>query len=73
MSTVDPAPTGQPKPLLTKRPVLDLLPALSAGGAAVHDKIEGLALVGGRLVGAVDNDGVDDAPGESVFLRLGKH
>lgn len=73
VSTVDPAAAGRPKPLLAKRPVLDLLPALSAGGAAVHDKIEGLALVGGRLVGAVDNDGVDDAPGESVLLRLGTH
>ncbi|UVS82585.1 esterase-like activity of phytase family protein [Actinokineospora sp. UTMC 2448] len=70
-----PVRAGEPKPVVGKRLVRDLLPALTAGGAAAHDKPEGLALVGAgpvrRLVGAVDNDGLDDAPGESVFLRLG--
>jgi len=36
----------------------------------VADKPEGLAVSGGRLFGAVDNDGLEDAPGESV-LHLG--
>ncbi|SDC86769.1 esterase-like activity of phytase family protein [Actinokineospora iranica] len=75
ISRVTPAAEGQPKPVLAKRPVRDLIPALQAGGGAVHDKPEGLAVVGeglfARLVGVVDNDGLDDAPGESVFLRLG--
>lgn len=72
-----PAAAGAPKPVLAKRLVRDLLPALTADGAPAHDKPEGLALIGDgplrRLVAAVDNDGVDDAPGESVFLRLGWH
>ncbi|MEU7479170.1 esterase-like activity of phytase family protein [Lentzea sp. NPDC042327] len=71
-----PAAAGAPKPVVSKTLVRDLLPALAADGAAVHDKPEGLAVVGTwplrRLVGVVDNDGVDDAPGESVFLRLGR-
>ncbi len=73
-----PAPEGEPKPLLRKREVRDLRPALAAGGGVLADKPEGLAVLGGpswfgwrRLVGVVDNDGLDDAPGESVFLRLG--
>ncbi|MGW5051126.1 esterase-like activity of phytase family protein [Actinokineospora sp. NPDC004072] len=75
VGAVAPVAAGGPKPVVAKRLVRDLLPALTAGGATAHDKPEGLALVGAgpvrRLVGAVDNDGVDDAPGESVFLRLG--
>ncbi|PSL43154.1 phytase-like protein with esterase activity [Saccharothrix carnea] len=75
LSTLATATAGRPKPLATKTEAVDLLPALTAGGAAAHDKPEGLAVVGDgplrRLVGVVDNDGVDDAPGESVFLRLG--
>ncbi|MEV0678964.1 esterase-like activity of phytase family protein [Actinosynnema sp. NPDC050436] len=70
-----PVAAGEPKPVVAKAPARDLLPALKADGATAHDKVEGLAVVGfgplRRLVGVVDNDGVDDAPGESVFLRLG--
>lgn len=71
VSTVTPAAEGQTKPVLAKRLVRDLLPALTAGGGVVHDKPEGLAVIDGELFGVVDNDGLDDAPGESVFLRLG--
>lgn len=75
VSLLRPVAAGEPKPVVAKALARDLLPALRAGGAAAHDKVEGLAVVGHgplrRLVGAVDNDGVDDAPGESVFLRLG--
>ncbi|MCR3720609.1 MULTISPECIES: esterase-like activity of phytase family protein [Prauserella salsuginis group] len=73
VSTVDPAPAGEAKPVLRKKLSQDLLPALEASGGVVADKPEGLAVTGdGRLVGAVDNDGLDDAPGESVLLRLGR-
>ena len=69
------APAGHPRPLVAKTEARDLLPALTAGGGTAHDKPEGLAVVGDgplrRLVGVVDNDGLEDAPGESVFLRLG--
>jgi hypothetical protein len=55
-----------------KRLVVDLIAALLAGGGVVADKPEGLAVSGrGRLFAAVDNDGLEDAPGESVLLRLG--
>ncbi|MCX2949771.1 esterase-like activity of phytase family protein [Lentzea sp. NEAU-D7] len=72
---VTPVAAGAEKPLVAKKQAEDLLPALQAGGATTHDKPEGLAVIGTwplqRLVGVVDNDGLDDAPGESVFLRLG--
>ncbi|GAA4429039.1 esterase-like activity of phytase family protein [Actinokineospora soli] len=75
VSALAPVGAGQAKPVVGKHLVRDLLPALTAGGGAAHDKPEGLGVVGDgplrRLVGAVDNDGLDDAPGESVFLRLG--
>jgi hypothetical protein len=69
-----PVPAGDPaRPLVAKRPVLDLIPALLAGGGVLADKPEGLAVTGrGRLFAAVDNDGLEDAPGESVLLRLGR-
>ncbi|MGH4008091.1 MAG: hypothetical protein ACRDTH_08020 [Pseudonocardiaceae bacterium] len=67
-----PAPADTPRPVGAKQTVLDLIPALSTGGGAVADKLEGLAITGlGALVGAVDNDGLDNAPGESV-LHLGR-
>ncbi|HVE64467.1 MAG TPA: esterase-like activity of phytase family protein [Mycobacteriales bacterium] len=71
LAGVTPVPAGAPRPVLVKQTVHDLIPALSAGGGVVADKPEGLAITGlGSLVGAVDNDGLDDAPGESVLLRL---
>ncbi|MCG8925445.1 esterase-like activity of phytase family protein [Lentzea sp. CC55] len=73
---VTPVPASVVKPLVEKELAKDLLPELRAGGATAHDKPEGLAVIGDgrfkRLVGVVDNDGLDDAPGESVFLRLGR-
>ncbi len=77
VSAVSPVPAGEPKPVLDKAPVVDLLPALRAGGGEVADKVEGLAVIGGErgrreLIAAVDNDGLDDAPGESILLRLGR-
>lgn len=75
ISDLAPVAAGAGKPLVSKKLAEDLLPALKADGAATHDKPEGLAVIGSwplqRLVGVVDNDGLDDAPGESVFLRLG--
>lgn len=73
LAGLTPAPAGQPRPVVTKQTVLDLIPALRAGGGVVADKPEGLAVTPlGDLLGAVDNDGLDDAPGESVLLRLGR-
>jgi hypothetical protein len=68
-----PVAAGQPKPVVGKRLVLDLLPALRAAGGGVADKPEGLAISGrGLLFGAVDDDGLGDARGEPGLLRLGR-
>lgn len=72
LAGVTPVPAGAALPVLRKEVVLDLLPALAAGGGVVHDKPEGLTIVDGELVAVVDNDGLDAAPGESVLLRLGR-
>ncbi len=73
LAGVTPVPAGAPRPVLAKLTVVDLIPALSAGGGVVADNPEGLAITGlDALVGAVDNDGLDNAPGESVLLRLGR-
>ena len=57
---------------MTKTVVVDLLPAMLATKGWISDKPEGLAmLANGNLVAVTDNDGVDDATGETLFLRLG--
>ena len=62
-----------PLPTVTKRLAADLLPALRAGNGWTQDKVEGLAIGGdGRVYAVTDNDGLDDATGETVFLRLGR-
>ncbi|GIF37596.1 esterase-like activity of phytase family protein [Actinoplanes xinjiangensis] len=60
-------------PIVSKKPVKDLLPLLRADGGWVQDKVEGLAVAGnGRTYAVTDNDGLDDATGETVFLDLGR-
>ncbi|MEV4275839.1 esterase-like activity of phytase family protein [Actinoplanes xinjiangensis] len=60
-------------PTVSKKPVKDLLPLLRADGGWVQDKVEGLAVAGnGRTYAVTDNDGLDDATGETVFLDLGR-
>ncbi|MBC8090583.1 MAG: esterase-like activity of phytase family protein [Pseudonocardia sp.] len=72
LGDVTPVPAGTPLPVVTKGTVIDLLPALRAGGGVVADKPEGVTVTDdGELLVAVDNDGLDNAPGESVLLRLG--
>ncbi len=66
------APLGQTPPVLTKSLAIDLLPKLQAANGWTADKVEGLTLAAdGQLYAVTDNDGVDDSPGESLFLRLG--
>ncbi|MCG8427497.1 MAG: hypothetical protein MI754_09100, partial [Chromatiales bacterium] len=58
-------------PVLNKALVRDLLPDLSNGTAWVPDKPEGMALgQDGKLYIVTDNDGLDDALGETRFLRI---
>ncbi len=51
----------------------DLMRRLSKASIWTTEKVEGLAVAAdGQVYVVTDNDGVDDAPGETVFLRLGK-
>lgn len=68
-----PAPQGDSFPLLAKTLARDLLPDLKATNGWVVDKVEGAALAkDGKFYVVTDNDGVEDATGETRFLRLGK-
>jgi LPXTG-motif cell wall-anchored protein len=67
-----PAGIGTGMPSVKKTLNLDLLPLMSEGKGWVQDKIEGLAIGGdGNVYAVTDNDGIDDATGETLFLRLG--
>lgn len=60
-------------PAVPKKLVKDLLPVLKRDNGWVQDKVEGLAVAGnGRTYAVTDNDGLDDATGETVFLDLGR-
>ena len=60
-------------PAVKKKLVKDLLPALRADHGWTQDKVEGLAIAGnGQTYAVTDSDAVDDATGETVFLRLGR-
>jgi hypothetical protein len=64
--------TGQAPTVLPKTLAHDLLPDLRATNGFVQEKVEGFAVAGnGKLYVVTDNDGLDDANGETVFLDLG--
>jgi hypothetical protein len=49
-----------------------MLPAMRASNGWISDKPEGLTIAGdGRVFTVIDNDGVDDASGETQLLLLG--
>ncbi|MDR7383359.1 esterase-like activity of phytase family protein [Promicromonospora iranensis] len=59
--------------MLDKELAIDVLPALRATNGWAQEKLEGLTIGGdGHVYAVTDNDGVEDATGESVFLDLGK-
>ncbi|MBF6353185.1 esterase-like activity of phytase family protein [Nocardia higoensis] len=63
---------GEAPKVLPKKLVRDLLPDLRATNGFVQEKVEGLTVGGnGNLYVVTDNDGLDDANGETVFLDLG--
>ena len=67
------APLDGELPVVRHEVVLDLIPALSATGGYVLDKIEGMAFdADGNAWIVTDNDGVDDSSGETMFLNLGQ-
>ncbi|MDR6118825.1 hypothetical protein QE370_002009 [Aeromicrobium sp. SORGH_AS981] len=60
-------------PVLGKKLAIDVLPALKAPNGWVQEKLEGFTIAAdGSLYGVTDNDGLKDATGETVFLRLGR-
>lgn len=72
LADVTPAPIGGELPVIEKHMVLDLLPAMSSGHGWTPDKVEGLAVTAdGRLLAVTDNDGIDDATGETLLMDLG--
>lgn len=72
LSGVQPAAEGRAFPLVSKRLEHDLLPELKRTGGWVLDKVEGAAVDKlGHLFVVTDNDGVEDASGETRFMRLG--
>ncbi|BCJ45163.1 hypothetical protein GCM10010168_69640 [Actinoplanes ianthinogenes] len=70
--TFDVPATWTGTPAVSKKLVKDVLPALRADHGWVQDKLEGLAVAGnGHTYAVTDNDALDDATGETVFLDLG--
>jgi hypothetical protein len=69
-----PQPQGGVFPEVTKYLSMDVLPELQSFNGWVLDKLEGLAVAAdGQVYAVTDNDGVDDASGETRLLRLGRH
>jgi len=69
---VTPAAYGAELPVLEKHFAMDILPAMAKGKGWILDKPEGLTITAnGRLILITDNDGVDDAPGETQLIDLG--
>ncbi|WP_370614218.1 esterase-like activity of phytase family protein [Mumia qirimensis] len=57
---------------LDKRLAYDVLPDLRATNGWTQEKLEGLTIGrDGQVYAVTDNDGLKDATGETVFLRLG--
>ncbi|MGV9798755.1 esterase-like activity of phytase family protein [Mycobacterium sp. NPDC003449] len=66
------ASAGQAPQVLPKTLARNLLPDLQATNGFVQEKVEGFAVAGNQnLYVVTDNDGLDDANGETVFLDLG--
>jgi len=69
---VTPAAHGEELPVLEKSFKVDILPAMARSKGWILDKPEGLTITAdGRLILVTDNDGVDDAPGETQLIDLG--
>lgn len=72
LAGVTPAAVGAAPPVVEKTLVFDMLPAMAAKAGWVPDKPEGLTITAdGTVFMVTDNDGVDDASGETLLIRLG--
>ncbi|SIR22972.1 esterase-like activity of phytase family protein [Micromonospora avicenniae] len=68
----DSAAAPGPLRVLPKTLAVDVLPALRATNGWTQEKLEGLTVAGnGQVYAVTDNDALQDATGETVFLQLG--
>lgn len=60
-------------PIVRKELAVDILPHLRATNGWTQEKLEGFTIAAdGQMYAVTDNDALEDATGETVFLRLGK-
>lgn len=72
LAAADFKPFGQPLTEVPKTLAADLLDVLAANSIWTPDKVESLAVAAdGDVYVVTDNDGLDDAIGQTVFLDLG--
>ncbi|WP_157683437.1 esterase-like activity of phytase family protein [Microlunatus soli] len=70
--TRTPADSDAISATLKKTEAVDVLPLLQKTNGWTQEKLEGLTIArNGKVFAITDNDGVKDATGETVFLRLG--
>ncbi len=70
---LEPQSQGQAFPVLSKTLVRDIIPDLKKDNGFVLEKVEGLTVLpNGDAYIVTDNDGVDDASGETQLINLGK-
>jgi hypothetical protein len=69
---IEPQPFGEDLPVAEREVVFDLLPVLREDAGWIGDKPEGIAITqDGTVYLSTDNDGVDDAHGQTQFIELG--
>ncbi len=72
LSALKPAALGGELPVAAKEMVHDFLPDLAAWKGYTQDKVEGFAVdAAGTGYVVTDNDGTDDASGETLFWSIG--
>lgn len=73
VADLQPAALGGALPVVTKELVRDFVPDLLVLNGYVQDKVEGFAIdAAGNGWVVTDNDGVQDASGETLFWTVGK-
>lgn len=70
LKTVTPVPYPSAPPTVSKTMVMDVLPLYAPMGGLVPEKLEGMALQGGKVWIINDNDGVDDNSGEMQLISF---
>ena len=72
LADLQPAPLGGTLPVVSKELLRDLIPDLQVLNGYVQDKVEGFAIDADGIGWVVtDNDGVQDASGETLFWSVG--